>query len=240
MDSGSETTPSLALSTRAAAGITIAELAGELDIASAPALREKLLGMLSPGAGRLVIDLSKVSSCDASGLAVLVGTGRRASLLGGFLRLAAVSPQVDRVLHITGLHRHLGVFPTVHAAISSPQDPRHDTARPPAAWAQRGPTGSYAGHLQAAINVSELREAATTPLAQADARRDADPDRRFTWARRAIAGAHDGADTAGLDVAARSLLSDLAHHPLSYSPAVAGTATRLCRIFDPRPCPALT
>jgi anti-sigma B factor antagonist len=240
MDSGNGATPSVALSTRVAAGITIAELAGELDFACAPALREQLLGLLWPGSGRLVIDLSSVSFCDASGLAVLVGAGRRASLLGGFLRLAAVSPQVDRVLRITGLHRHLGVFPTVHAAMSSPQDPRHDTARPPAAWARRGPTGSHAGHLQAAINVSELREAATAPLAPAGARRDSDPDRRFSWALRAMARARDGADAGGLDVAARSLLSTLAHHPLSYSPAVAGTATRLCRIFSPRPCPART
>ena len=61
MDSGNETTPSLALCTRAAAGITIAELADELDIARAPALREQLLGLLRPGSGRLVIDLSGVS-----------------------------------------------------------------------------------------------------------------------------------------------------------------------------------
>jgi len=52
------------------------------------------------------IDLSKVSLGDASGLAVLVGIGRRARLLGGFMRLAAVSPQADRVLHITGLHQN--------------------------------------------------------------------------------------------------------------------------------------
>jgi STAS domain len=72
-----------------------------------------------------VIDLSKVSHCDASGLAVLIGTGRRARLLGGFLRLAAVSPQVDQGLHVTGLRQHLGVFPTVQAAAASPQGPRH-------------------------------------------------------------------------------------------------------------------
>ena len=92
-------------------GITIAELAGELDIASAQGLREQLLSLLRPGSGRLLIDLSKVSLCDASGLAVLIGIGRRARLLGGFLRLAAVSPQADRVLHITGLHRHLPISP---------------------------------------------------------------------------------------------------------------------------------
>ena len=123
-DSATTTAPGLAPSTPAAGGVTIAELSGELDIACAPALREQLLGLLRPGSSRLVIDLSKVSHCDASGLAVLIGTGRRARLLGGFLRLAAVSPQVDQGLHSTGLRPHLGVFPTVHAATASPQSPR--------------------------------------------------------------------------------------------------------------------
>ena len=118
------TAPGLALSTPAAGGVTIAELSSELDIACAPALREQLLGLLRPGSSRLVIDLSKVSHCDASGLAVLIGTGRRARLLGGFLRLAAVSPQVDQGLHVTGLRQHLGVFPTVQAAAASPQSAR--------------------------------------------------------------------------------------------------------------------
>jgi anti-sigma B factor antagonist len=85
--------PSLAPFRPAAGGITIAELSGELDLACALALREQLAGLLRAGCSRLVIDLSKVSHCDASGLAVLIGTGRRARLLGGFLRLAAVSPQ---------------------------------------------------------------------------------------------------------------------------------------------------
>jgi anti-sigma B factor antagonist len=111
MDSGITVNPSLDVSARTVGGITITELAGELDIASAPALREQLLGLLRPGSCRLLIDLSKVSLCDTSGLAVLVGIGRRARLLGGFLHLAAVSPQADRVLHITGLHRHLPISP---------------------------------------------------------------------------------------------------------------------------------
>jgi anti-anti-sigma factor len=123
-DSATTTAPGLALSTPTASGVTIAELSGELDIACAPALREQLLGLLRPGSSRLVIDLSKVNHCDASGLAVLIGTGRRARFLGGFLRLAAVSPQVDQGLHITGLRQHLGVFPTVQAAAASPQNAR--------------------------------------------------------------------------------------------------------------------
>jgi anti-anti-sigma factor len=111
MDSGTTLNPSLDVSARTLGGITIAELAGELGIASAPALREQLLGLLQVGSSRLSIDLTKVSLCDTSGLAVLVGIGRRARLLGGFLHLAAVSPQADRVLRITGLHRHLPISP---------------------------------------------------------------------------------------------------------------------------------
>jgi anti-sigma B factor antagonist len=120
VDSGIAVNPSLDISTRTVGGMTIAELAGELDIASAPALREQLLSLLRPGSSRLVIDLSKVSLCDASGLAVLVGIGRRARLLGGFLRLAAVSPQADRVLHITGLHRHLPISPLSTQPVPAP------------------------------------------------------------------------------------------------------------------------
>ena len=123
MDSGITVNPSLDVSARTVGGITIAELAGELDIASAPALREQLLSLLRPGSSRLFIDLSKVSLCDASGLAVLVGIGRRARLQGGFLRLAAVSPQADRVLHITGLHRHLPISPPSTQPQSPPRRP---------------------------------------------------------------------------------------------------------------------
>src|SRR6266704_4034223 len=125
MNSGTTVNPGLDLSAQTAGGITIAELTGELDIASAPALREQLLSLLRPGSSRLVIDLSRVSFCDASGLAVLVNTARRARLLGGFLRLAAVSPQVGQVLQITGLDRHLANFPTVQAATAAEAQDAH-------------------------------------------------------------------------------------------------------------------
>ena len=115
-NSGSRGSPGLDLSARAADGVIVAELAGELSVASAPVLREQFQGLLRPGSSRVVIDLSRVSSCDASGLAVLIGAGRRARLLGGFVHLAAVSPEAARVLQKTGLHRHFPVFATVRAA----------------------------------------------------------------------------------------------------------------------------
>jgi anti-sigma B factor antagonist len=119
----------LSLSSRIERGYLVATLSGELDIAAAPRAREKLLAMLAPAPSRLAIDLSAVSYADATGLAVLVATDRRARLIGGLLRLAAPSPEVANVLSITGLSRHLEIFPTIHAAITSPPGSRcrHDS-----------------------------------------------------------------------------------------------------------------
>jgi anti-anti-sigma factor len=99
-------------------GYVVAALSGELDLASAPALRQQLASLLRPAASRLIIDLSAVRSADASGLAVLVGSGRRARLLGGFLRLAAPSMAVAGVLSGTGIDEHLDIFVSLKAAIA--------------------------------------------------------------------------------------------------------------------------
>jgi anti-anti-sigma factor len=128
---------SLSLTSRAdRGGYVVAELSGELGIASAPALREQLISLLR-AASHLIIDLSAVEHADASGLAVLVGSGRRARLLGGSLRLAAPSPGVARVLSATGLNQHLDIFPTVRTAIiGQPRLP--DAIFPPATVPARG------------------------------------------------------------------------------------------------------
>jgi len=244
MNSRTTVNPGLDLAARTAGGITIAELTGELDVASAPVLREQLLGLLQPGSNRLVIDLSRVSFCDASGLAVLVNTARRARLLGGFLRLAAVSPQVGQVLQITGLDRHLANFPTVQAAVTGAQAAHHGkpgaAATGRAAGAHPGPASRRTAPPLVPADAGELRGAVAALLGCADAWHDADPRRRFTPALRALDRARDGTDNAALDTAARSLLSALARHPLNPSPAVAATATRLRRVLNPAPRLAAT
>jgi anti-anti-sigma factor len=235
--------PGPRLSARTAGGITVADLAGELDIATASALREQLLALLRPSSGRLIIDLSKVSFCDASGLAVLVSTARRARLLGGFLRLAAVSAQVGRVLQLTGLHRSLAIFPTAQAAATGQEAARHDKAGDAgclAAGPHLWPSINLAGPSRAPADAGELREAVAALLSRSDAWRDADPGRRVTPALRAMARARDGSDDTALEKAARFLLSALARHPLTHSPAVAATATRLRRVLDPAPRPVRT
>ncbi|WP_433334391.1 STAS domain-containing protein [Spirillospora sp. CA-294931] len=103
-------------------GRTVLALHGEMDVATAPDLREQLRRTLNPGIALLVLDLSDVQFCDAAGLAVLVGTQRRASGLGITLRLAAPGRQVTKVLGLTGLDRCFAVHATVADALRLPED----------------------------------------------------------------------------------------------------------------------
>jgi anti-anti-sigma factor len=105
---------------------TIVRLRGALDFAAAPALRERLIGLLHPGTRLLVLDLSRVSSCEPAGLAVLVGTQRRARLLGIVVRLVAPSLPVAKLLRLTGLDRSLTICADLRGALAVE---RHEPAR---------------------------------------------------------------------------------------------------------------
>jgi anti-sigma B factor antagonist len=239
-------------------GPVIVTLGGELDIMSAPAVREELLSLLRPGASRLVIDLSAIRYADASGLAVLVGTQRRALLLGGALRLAAPQPEVARVLAVTGIGRHLEVYPTVQGAIAGqepavgaaflgsglaitaararPAQALPSQARPAQALpSQARPDQALPAQArpERAADSGELRAAVASVLSNADAWRDADPHRRFSAVLRALAQAYAGTSYALLVQAAQSVLSVLSSEPLTHSPVVAASASRLRRLLAP-------
>jgi len=115
-----------------AAARTIVRLRGALDVAAAPALRERLIGMLHPGMRLLVLDLSRVPSCDPAGLAVLIGTQRRARLLGIVMRLADPSLPVAKLLHLTGLDRSLTICPDLPGALARERhEPANAAPAPP-------------------------------------------------------------------------------------------------------------
>jgi anti-anti-sigma factor len=96
---------------------TIARLEGDLDIATIPALRERLLSVLGPGVRLLIIDLSGVSFCGAAALALLIGTQRGATARGSTVRLAAPRPQMVKLLRITGLDRTFAICATLDDAL---------------------------------------------------------------------------------------------------------------------------
>jgi anti-anti-sigma factor len=114
-------------------GLTIARLEGDLDIATAPSLRERLLGVLGPGVRLLIIDLSGVSFCDAAGLAVLISVQRRTIARGIIVRLAAPRPQLAKLLRITGLDGSFTICASLADALPTEwREPRAATSPLPA------------------------------------------------------------------------------------------------------------
>jgi anti-sigma B factor antagonist len=78
-------------------------LDGEIDIATAPAIRRFLMAAISGGDVHLAVDLSGVAFIDAAGVGVLVAAANRAQEAGGSLSLLAPSPQVRRILDVLHL-----------------------------------------------------------------------------------------------------------------------------------------
>jgi anti-sigma B factor antagonist len=98
---------------------TLVRVGADLDVTTASALRESLLGHIHHGGFLIIVDLSGVSHCDTFGLAVLLVTDRRARLVGGGLRLAAPSAVAMGALHDSGLNRHFAIYRTTEAAASA-------------------------------------------------------------------------------------------------------------------------
>jgi anti-sigma B factor antagonist len=92
---------------------TVVGVTGEIDVATAPALRDRLLGLLNRGVASLVLDLRGVTFVDSTGVGSLLRIHHRQALLGGSVHFVADQSAVLRVFDLMQLRRHLHVTPTV-------------------------------------------------------------------------------------------------------------------------------
>ena len=83
---------------------------GEIDMATAPQLRDVLDQLIDAGSCRIVLDCRELAFLDSSGIGVLVAARNRLSDEG---EIVLDSPQahVRKVLEITGVGAHLSVVP---------------------------------------------------------------------------------------------------------------------------------
>ncbi len=124
-------------------GWAVVTVAGEMDLTSSPAVRQKVHEAVADGRRSLVLNLAGVRFCDSSGVGVLIGARRLMRSCAGRLRI--VLPQegaqpgpaggaeaaaghggeahVNRVLAALGVRRLFEVYPDLDAATD-------DTARP--------------------------------------------------------------------------------------------------------------
>jgi anti-sigma B factor antagonist len=92
-------------------GCVTIRLTGEIDLNTAPSIREAALRAMSHHGGTLLIDLSGVTFMDSTGLEALLATRRRAELSGGTLQLIDPTQSVLRVLEVTGVDRLFQIRP---------------------------------------------------------------------------------------------------------------------------------
>ena len=78
-------------------------LSGELDVATAPELRDQVVRLISEGRNRLVFDCTSLDFIDSTGLGVLIGARARCLAANGSVALAGVKPALQRLLMVTGI-----------------------------------------------------------------------------------------------------------------------------------------
>ncbi len=98
-------------------GIAIITVAGELDLYTAPRLKENLLAALEDGVLKIVIDMTGVHFIDSSALGVLIGGVKRLKPKDGRLVLVSIDENVNWIFQITGLNSVFDIFSSRDDAI---------------------------------------------------------------------------------------------------------------------------
>jgi anti-sigma B factor antagonist len=90
---------------------------GEVDMLTAPQLGRRLLSLADEGKTGLVVDLSRVTFMDSTGIGVLLDALRRLSARRGQLALVCPTERILRPFEITGLVGYLKIFGTREEAL---------------------------------------------------------------------------------------------------------------------------
>jgi len=98
------------------AGHTVVVPEGRLYFDTVEPVREALLTLAAADRPHIVLDLSRVETCDSSALNLMAQVHQAAARRGGWLRVVAPQPHVVRVLEVTNLTRLLAVYDTVAQA----------------------------------------------------------------------------------------------------------------------------
>ena len=101
------------------AGWTVVSVYGEVDVATSPTLRERLIALVSDGSTRLVLDLEGVDFLDSTGLGTIVSALKRARTHGGDLRLVCTEARIRRLFEITGLDKAVPLHASVNDAVTA-------------------------------------------------------------------------------------------------------------------------
>jgi anti-sigma B factor antagonist len=100
----------------------VLEVAGEIDVYTAPKLREKLIELVNEGSYHLVVDLERVDFLDSTGLGVLVGGLKRVRNHEGSLKLVCTQDKILKIFRITGLTKVFPIHDSIDDAVADSGD----------------------------------------------------------------------------------------------------------------------
>lgn len=96
---------------------TVIVVTGEIHVSTAPEFSSRLNEALARGRSSLVLDLTRVTFIDSTGLSVLLNGLRRVTRGGGRMSLVCANPTVLRLFQVTKLDTTFDIRPTVDAAL---------------------------------------------------------------------------------------------------------------------------
>jgi len=103
-------------------GVSTVSVAGEVDLATAPELKEALTEVVNDGARGVLVDLSNATFIDSTTLGVLMGAVKRLRPTGGELAIACNDPNIRKIFEITLLDRVFAIFDTPGAGVEHLQE----------------------------------------------------------------------------------------------------------------------
>ena len=109
----------LSLSTRTEGDRTVVTVGGEIDVYTAPRLRELLIELVNTGFYQLVVNMEKVEFLDSTGLGVLVGGLKRVRAHDGSLDLVCTQERILKIFRITGLTKVFPISDSVEQAVTA-------------------------------------------------------------------------------------------------------------------------
>jgi anti-sigma B factor antagonist len=109
----------LDLETSTHGSTSVITLRGEIDVYTAPRLRQALIDLVSQGGTDIVVDMDKVDFLDSTGLGVLVGGLKRVKSNEGDLKLVITQDRIMKIFDITGLSKVFPIHDSLDAALGS-------------------------------------------------------------------------------------------------------------------------
>jgi anti-sigma B factor antagonist len=97
-------------------GWTVVEVDGDLDVHTAPMIREAVIGLLDEGHRHFVLDLGFVGFMDSMGLGVIAAITKRIREREGSLRIATSSGRTLRIFELSGLRGAYEICPSTDEA----------------------------------------------------------------------------------------------------------------------------